>query len=135
MANAVRLEQLILKEISGVDSPANEAPGFAIFKSADGGTPAIVSAIAKAVATAVDEATDVAAAEVAQGMQKALAPYEQILGALLKRVESAEKLLASNARKSLAGQDDAPVIPAAAQPTLNDTMTHVLKGNSVTLTG
>lgn len=38
MAEATRLEQLILKEISGVDDPANEAPGFAIFKAKDSQT-------------------------------------------------------------------------------------------------
>ncbi len=32
MTLATRLEKLVLHEISGVDSPANEAPGFAIFK-------------------------------------------------------------------------------------------------------
>lgn len=38
MALATRLEQLVLKEISGVDDPANEAPGFAIFKAKDSQT-------------------------------------------------------------------------------------------------
>jgi hypothetical protein len=33
VALATRLEKLVLHEISGVDSPANEAPGFALFKS------------------------------------------------------------------------------------------------------
>ncbi len=35
MANATRLEKLVLSEISGVDDPANAAPGFAIFKSGE----------------------------------------------------------------------------------------------------
>jgi hypothetical protein len=35
VANATRLEKLVLHEISGVDDPANESPGFALFKSKD----------------------------------------------------------------------------------------------------
>lgn len=34
MTTATRLEKLVLHEISGVDDPANEAPGFALFKNA-----------------------------------------------------------------------------------------------------
>lgn len=135
MTTATRLEQLILKEISGVDDPANMTPGFAIFKSADGAGDTLAGAIAKAVATVVDESTNVAAEDIAKGMEKALAPYTEVLSTFLTRLESVEKLLTSQARKSLDGQDEVVVKETATPPTLNDTFSHVLKGNVVTLTG
>jgi hypothetical protein len=35
---AIKLEQLIIKEVSGVDDPANEIPGFMVLKSSDAST-------------------------------------------------------------------------------------------------
>jgi hypothetical protein len=129
---ATRLESLILKEISGVDDPANESPGFAVFKSKGGDGDAFVTALAKAVEAAIDEATDVAAEDVAKAMSEALRPYTAVADALLKRIESVEKLLASSARKSLDGQDETPVI-AGDKATVGDAFALVAKGATVEL--
>lgn len=49
---ATKLEQLLIKEISGVDDPANEIPGFMVLKSADGeATPTVDETVTPSEAT------------------------------------------------------------------------------------
>ncbi len=128
---ATRLEKLVLNEISGVDDPANAAPGFAIFKSA---ATNVARELDGEVRKLVDEATSTSAEDIAKGFDAALAPVIEVCKALLTRIETLEHNATVAARKSLDGQEHAPVIPTDVQPTLDDTFASVLKGNKVTLT-
>lgn len=141
MSTATRLDNLSVEEISGVDAPANQTPGWMVLKSADDAVQA-ESSLAALYAT-LGGATLLDNEAVPENVRKAREELEQFLeGVLVEPTRPKESLMTKMARlfrtERPAPETEEPVVektetepvvektetePAAEEPTVEKTET------------
>ena len=139
MAPLTKLEKLLLSEVSAVDDPANEAPGFAVLKAKGGDAMAaeVEAMIERRVADLLVTKAEGYREGMAKTVQAVMEPYTEVIAALVDRIENLESFAASGARKSLEGQEDntTTVVAKGGNPkeVLGAAFDAVLKGRPVEL--